>query len=159
MGEVSSRLHTLSLSTLDRILVNERLLNCIVDAGVLHLADNPSRHDPIMMKLDIGTIPVKVAYCKANVRRPAWYKSNDVEIDAYTSSLHSKIMNLNPPECLNCQNEKCQDQKHSEDLDSFVLDTLTAIVEASHQTIPMSGGGNRKTDPDKNCPLGQVIPG
>ena len=50
-----------SVSTIDRILVNERLLSYIVDAGVLHLADNPSRHDPIMMKLDIGNIPVKVS--------------------------------------------------------------------------------------------------
>ena len=37
-----------SKSTIDRILVNERLLEYIVDAGVIHLGDNPSRHSPIL---------------------------------------------------------------------------------------------------------------
>ena len=46
-----------SVSTLDRIIVNESLLQCIEDAGVLHLGDNPSRHSPIMVKLNVGKRP------------------------------------------------------------------------------------------------------
>ena len=36
-----------STSTIDRVLVNERLLEFISDAGALNIGDNPSRHSPI----------------------------------------------------------------------------------------------------------------
>ena len=40
-----------STSVLDNFLVNERLLDYIVDAGVMHLGDNLSRHSPILKAL------------------------------------------------------------------------------------------------------------
>ena len=49
-----------SVSTLDRFLVSPGLLEHIVDAGVLHLGDNPSRHSPIMLKLQIDGISQKL---------------------------------------------------------------------------------------------------
>jgi exonuclease III len=56
-----THMHTdmVSTSTIDHFLVNERLLSVIVDAGVLHLGDNLSRHIPIMMKLDLGQLPLQ----------------------------------------------------------------------------------------------------
>ena len=48
-----------STSTLDHFLVNERLLDLVVDAGVLHFGDNLSRHSPIIMKLNVGRLLVK----------------------------------------------------------------------------------------------------
>ena len=147
-----------SVSTIDRILVNERLLSYITDAGVIHLADNPSRHDPIMMKLNIGKIPAQVYKPEVIPRRPAWYKATDMEIDQYTACLHSKISNLEIPASLSCEDPHCQDSHHSEERDHFVLDILTAIVETSHQIIPITGGGTRKVHPEKKCPIGQAIP-
>lgn len=46
-----------STSIINRILVNERLLNVITDAGALYIGDNPSRHCPIYVKIDAGIIP------------------------------------------------------------------------------------------------------
>ena len=48
-----------STSILDHFLVNDRLLEFVEDAGVMHLGDNLSRHSPIMLKLRVGDIPVK----------------------------------------------------------------------------------------------------
>ena len=49
-----------STSTLDRFIVSPGLLDHIVDAGALHLGDNPSRHSAIMLKLQIDGISVKI---------------------------------------------------------------------------------------------------
>ena len=38
------------------------------------------------------------------------------------------------------QDIHCKDSKHSEARDSHVLDLLTAVIEASHATLPMYGG-------------------
>ena len=43
-----------SFSTLDRFLVSPGLMPLILDAGAIHLGDNPSRHSPIMIKLSIS---------------------------------------------------------------------------------------------------------
>ena len=40
-----------------------------------------------------------------------------------------------------------------------MMDILATIIETSYETIPLSGVGGRKWDPDKNCPIGKVIPG
>jgi exonuclease III len=52
-----THMHTdmVSTSTIDHFLVNERLLSVIVDAGVLHLGDNLSRHSPIMINLTLAS--------------------------------------------------------------------------------------------------------
>lgn len=56
-----THIHTdlLSTSTLDHFLVNQRLLDLIQDAGPILLEDNLSRHSPIMLKINVGSIPVK----------------------------------------------------------------------------------------------------
>ena len=66
-----------STSTLDHFLVNERLLSLITDAGPLHLGDNLSRHSPIMLKLNIGSIPKQNSAQIKSVSRPLWYKADE----------------------------------------------------------------------------------
>ena len=72
-------------------LPNERLLNYIEDAGVIHLGDNLSRHSPIMLKLKIGDIPIKPVRVEVpRARRPEWYKANDENLNEYTEAVDEK---------------------------------------------------------------------
>ena len=48
-----------STSILDNFLCNDRLLDFVSDAGVMHLGDNLSRHSPILLKLCVGDIPIR----------------------------------------------------------------------------------------------------
>ena len=67
-----------STSILDNFFVNRRLLDCIVDAGPVHLGDNRSRHSPIMIKIEIGNMPAVVKQPSLpRPSRPAWYKAKD----------------------------------------------------------------------------------
>ena len=47
------------------------------------------------------------------------------------------------PGCL-----ECNDETHSVVRDSFVLDTLSAVIQSSHATIPMVGGRPGSVRPD-----------
>ena len=104
-----------SVSTLDRIIVNERLLQCIEDAGVLHLGDNPSRHSPIMVKLNVGKIPSNIPAPVNKQRQPLCYKAEVEEIYEYIETLHSKLEQLQVPESLQCQDPNCKSAQHSQD--------------------------------------------
>ena len=48
---------------------------------------------------------------------------------------------------------------HLQVRDSFLLDVLIAMIESSHETIPMGGGKRKKWDPDKNCEVETALPG
>ena len=153
-----THMHTdlVSTSTIDHFLVNERLLSVIVDAGVLHLGDNLSRHSPIMMKLDLGQLPLQKRVKTSVPRRPSWYKAEQSQLDELTRSVHDKLSSLQAPESLDCCDPHCQDSHHSEERDSLVIDVMSCVIESSHQCLPMSGGG-RSSKPD--CPIDKTIPG
>ena len=150
-----THIHTdfISTSTLDHFVVNERLLELILDCGPMHLGDNPSRHSPIILKLNIAGIPVKSQVQHSPPRKPDWYKATEQDIMKYTLDLHNRLSALEQPQCLHCTDSFCTIGSHSEDRDGHVLDILSAVVEASHACIPLSGGRHSAPDPKKTCPV------
>ena len=72
------------------------------------------------------------------VRRPAWYKATEDEKNEYTSLLEEKLAHIIPPASLNCSDVTCEQGEHSADKDRHVLDVMCAIMEASHECIPLS---------------------
>ena len=145
-----THLHTdlKSTSTLDPFIVNERLLP-LLQADVVHLGDNLSRHSPVMLKLDIGAIPKKGNIRIENLKKPAWYKANQEDRDKYSMQLQSKLENLKVPSSLYCSDPHCQDLTHSSERDSLLLDILVGVIEASHEAIPMTSG--RRAGSGREC--------
>ena len=149
-----------STSTLDHFILNRRLINAIVDCGAMHLGDNPSRHSPIMLKLNLGIIPKREESKDTKVKKPCWYKADQMDRDNFTCDLETRLSALYLPSSLQCCDTECQDVCHSEERDSHVLDILTSVIEASHHCIPMSGGGKSKAaDPRKSCNVTAAVPG
>ena len=142
-----------SCSTLDHFYVSQQLLDLVTDAGPIHLGDNPSRHSPIIMKLNIGNLksscPTKPL--SSAIRKPAWYKATSDQKLEYTALLNEKLLELVPPESLYCCDVTCQCTDHSDDRDKYVLDIMCAVMEASHECIPLSSkpssSGGRKSLP------------
>ena len=148
-----------SFSTLDHFILNERLLNHIEFAGPIHLGDNLSRHSPIMLKLNIGNIPKISETTTIKPRSPQWSLAGELHVNRYTRKLHEKISNIAGPHSLDCREVHCEDSNHhSDERDSFVLNILAAMIETSHETIPLSGS-KRPVDPDKLCKVEKAIPG
>ena len=134
-----THLHTdfKSTSVIDHFMVNERLLPLVVDCGPLHLGDNRSRHSPVMVKLDLGAIPMKNF---KSPKRPAWYKASQEDIMTYTEELDCRIQDILVPKSVSCLDIDCSDPSHSIERDSMVLDMLVSIIEVSYSQIPMVGG-------------------
>jgi hypothetical protein len=108
-----------------------------------------------MVKLNVGDKNHAI-----KPRQPAWYKSEQEDRDQYTSLLHDKLSQLPIPDTLSCSDPLCSSEHHSQERDSFVLDIMSSVIEVTHQTIPMAGGGKRKAnDPNKHCPIEKTIPG
>ena len=140
-----------AVSTLDHFICNSRLLQSVTDSGVCHFGDNPSHHSPIMLKLNLGSLPVKIKSNPVRHKRPAWYKASEQQMSQYSDILMQKLESVSVPDCLQCRDVKCDSVAHSDNRDGFVLDVLGAVIEASHATIPMAGGGQDKVKPDSGC--------
>ena len=149
-----------STSTLDHFILNSRLLNSVVDCGVMHIGDNPSKHIPIMLKLNLGNIPKREDSKGVRAKKPAWYKADQNQRDMFTSDLDVRLSSLNTPDSLQCCDPLCQDPSHSEERDSHVLDIQTSVIESTHSCIPLSGGGNcGAADALKSCHVTAAVPG
>ena len=129
-----------SVSTIDHFLVNERLLDQVKDCGPIHLGDNFSRHSPIMVKFDFGSLPAASKAAAARPRRPAWYKAGEQQQEEYRCDLARRLGEVRVPACLECTDLLCGEEEHSAARDGLVLDIMGAVIEASHATIPMVGG-------------------
>ena len=139
-----------SFSLIDHFFVNERLLEQVEDAGVIHLGDNLSRHSPITMRVNIPDISVKVVeYTPLSRQKPAWYKATDEDREQFKSILCQKLSKLSIPDSLCCEDMCCSNLGHSQDRDFHLLDIMSSIIETSHQCIPMTAkkiqGKNRKS--------------
>ena len=137
-----------SFSILDNFFVNRDLLNQIEDAGPVHCVTNLSRHSPVMMKVKLREIlPPKVPVTlPPQPRRPAWYKASENEKHYYTTLLEEKLSCIEKPHVFLCEDVHCSSAQHTKARDSYVLDVMSAAIEASHQAIPLSKGGSQRKE-------------
>ena len=116
----------------------------------MHLGDNLSRHSPILLKIKVGVIPRKIVRPTVlNMKRPAWYKATDQDIDHFTGLVHDKLEGLHSPESLKCNNLHCTDPSHKLDRDNHMLDVLGTLIESSYTAIPKtkpSGKARKEKD-------------
>ena len=127
-----------STSILDNFYVNESLLPFIEDAQPVHLGDNPSGHSPIVLTLKIDNIPVKLVEEEVRVpRRIAWEKAEEEELRAYRENLQGRLEELGQPDTLDCHDVHCQDQQHVDERDKYVMDVISAVVEAGYSSLPL----------------------
>ena len=140
-----------SVSTIDHFIVNQRLLPLVSNCGPIHLGDNPSRHSPIMVRLNLGDLPMMKKSDDSRPLRPAWYKATKLQQENYCNTLKLKLQSLAVPRCIECQDLKCKENSHSESRDGFVLDLMGAVIESSHAAIPMVGGRQGAVRSDSRC--------
>ena len=129
-----------STSIVDHFILSPRLLPLVADCGVIHRGDNLSRHSPIWVKLNLGTLPLRKESAGSIPRKPSWPKATVEHVSGYTAALQDRLEILQVPQSMHCTNPQCRDQQHSQDRDSFTLDILLSLVETTHTTLSLSGG-------------------
>ena len=127
-----------SMAILDYFLVTSDLLNIVSSVGVHHHPEEYSCHDPIWVKLDLGQLKVK-SMNSVNKRKPGWNEATYEDINNYINMLSNKLKRVVNTEGMVCEDTKCYDAVHGNEIDHKVLNVLTGIVESSYSCIPIVG--------------------
>ena len=86
-----------STSTVDHFILSPRLLPLVSDCGVIQRGDNLSRHSPIWVKLNLGSLPLRKEPTGHIPRKPSWPKATMEDTDRYTAALETKLDLLQVP--------------------------------------------------------------
>ena len=69
----------------------------------LVISDNLSRHSPIMLRINVGNIKMKVPSKPIpGPQKPAWYKAKEEQVAEYSAVLEDKIDQLVVPNSVVC---------------------------------------------------------
>ena len=71
-----------SVSTVDYFVLSPRLVPLVSGSGAIHRGDNLSRHSPIWVRLNLGSLQVRKI-----PRKPSWPKASEEDAQEYTSTL------------------------------------------------------------------------
>ena len=85
-------------------------------------------------------------------RKTAWYKANTEQKDEYTYLLEQKLATIPLPASLSSDSPCCRLEDHSINHDSHVMDIMCAILETSHQCIPLSAKSSPGGMRNRNLP-------
>ena len=96
-----------------------------------------------MVRLNLG---IRQKPDTSTLRRPAWYKASESQISSYKADLLNRLEVIPVPVSLEV--DGCEDTTHSVERDTFVLEMLSSVIEASHTNIPMVGGRKEAVRPD-----------
>ena len=133
-----------SKSTIDHFCVKFEDLNFCVDATPLHVAENTSFHDPILLKFELKNQVLQnhsVLEEKKNNVKPQWHKAKAIQINKYAEDLRGLINNINiDSDVLRCRNVHCSCEVHKLKLTEMCEDVLDSVSTAVHSNIPGSSG-------------------
>ena len=138
-------------STIDHILWNHNFRSKILNCGALHPLNNTSDHSPIYCDVRESVSPI---LSKADSQT----KGNGTSVKTMTEEdwnlFHNdqqvRLESLEVPDCVNCRNTHCKNEKHRKQIDSYVMKVL-GIVDTSIKKI---AGGKRE-----NRSHAKVVPG
>ena len=133
--------------TLDHILTLTSSKHQIVNAGVLHLVENMSDHEPIytIIKADHEDKNNLNKVKNETKPKPKWKNASSDQKLEYNDVLFQKLLNMNvPSDLLNCTDVNCNNPFHKEEIDLYVKEILEAVSDSGHQTIPSSSKSKSK---------------
>jgi hypothetical protein len=124
-------------SSLDHFILSGTLFEeCVIDASVLHDADNLSDHDPIFLSLRID---VKVLVLSNRVYSPrlSWVKATAYELNNYSTILTHNLQAISlPSAALLCTDMSCEDPNHHSAVGQYAEAITNACVSAAESSIP-----------------------
>ena len=75
----------------------------MLEAGVIHAAENLSNHSAIYCKIEVGKIDESTEEVKISPK-PGWAKASEEDIANYKSDPEYQLGNVTVPDCINCRN-------------------------------------------------------
>ena len=133
-----------SFSIIDHFFWNKSLTPFIEDAGVKHLSENPSDHEPIYCVINVGNIPQTSEEASKAKSRPSWKHATSVDRSECYNTLLRKLKNIETPNCVaECCDVTCKNKNHNNTCDDYLKDILDAMEE-SCECLPAIGNNAKK---------------
>lgn len=131
-----------SIHTLDHILTLTSAKQNIAAAGVLHLVENMSDHEPVyaIIETTLDNVDQLGKGSKNEFKaKPKWNNASSDQKLEYNDVLFQRLLSLNiPEEAVNCRDVKCSNPDHKNEVDEYVKEILEAVSESGKDTIPSS---------------------
>jgi exonuclease III len=135
-------------STLDHFLVSENLFTWLNKYSVSHDGDNLSDHSVVTLCINWPIVHFEEPSVESSPKLK-WDCANDIQIDDYKHTLDCLLAHVVIPwDAIKCNNCFCSE--HNISIDTFHNDIVTACIEASFATIPVSKSGKSKALPGWN---------
>ena len=138
-------------STLDHFMVSESLADLPeLHISVAHDVDNTSDHDPVTLNLPltVNRLPANASHI---VRKPAWYKCSEEQLQGYKCNLSLLLHSIDiPVSALLCTNILCNDMNHSSSLNSYSRSIIDCCTSAAVGCVPSTGAAEVKRVPGWN---------
>ena len=90
-------------SVIDHFLWSEDLLNSVIDAGVIHLPENQSDHEPVYCRIilndmeeELGEEGTTEAEDKTE-NKPSWKRARSGEKENFIKNLSTNLVNIHVP--------------------------------------------------------------
>ena len=141
-----THIHTDDKSTaiLGHFLWTQGMGNQVIDGGVLHLAENTSRHSPVWIKVEVSDI-VKNKEEVVITNKVSWNKSTEEMKENFTNNVSELIGSIPVPTgALACDDVKCQLEEHKDDLEEFTEMLIRAVNESARINLAWTGGSKSK---------------
>ena len=133
------------VSKIDHIFLSQNLRDQVEDAGVLHHPDNKSDHCPIYSVFRTLEIQQEVQDSKNAKSKPSWRRANLEEKRRFQETLEDKLKSVKcPVSVAKCQDTRCKDKTHQDELDVFAAELLGVIQEVAEDSLPVPKGGQGK---------------
>ena len=130
---------TLHTSVVDHVIWNEAFEKAMEDAGVIHLPENSSDHEPIYCVVASNIEKDSPGPKSASVpEKPSWKRATNEQKEEYFYNLEAKLSMLNTPDSITgCQNVHCKDNDHFVEADEHMIDILNSVEAASYEALPV----------------------
>ena len=140
-----------SFSIIDHFLCNDNAETIVIDAGVIHLAENLSNHSPIFMKIELPPFKCNKPSSENETNNlqpknhaPNWNKATKNEIDNFLNELESNLNSIKFSEGLMCNDVHCNNVQHRVDITVYTLTLLEMIDFSTKNNIPSSSVPHEK---------------
>ena len=138
-----------SKSTIDHFCISKNNIADCEDAFPMHLVDNLSGHNPILLKINCENLKMD-SLCTLepshHESKPLWFRATSAQIDKYKLDLRDAIHNITVPhDAVYCRNVHCSAHKSS--LDEVAEEVLGAISDSVKKNIPYSNTQARTPQP------------
>ena len=131
-------------STIDHFFWNDIMSNNVLEAGVIHLAENTSDHHPIYCTIHFCNLSwIKKPEDIRNTK-PTWKRATEGQRNNFNQDLEKQLNKQAVPDSIKeCNDTHCQDKSHISCMDEFMTNILETINMCAMKSLPILEGKER----------------